>query len=46
MDYRIEAVIKILWKNLNNDISFEKMAETVNLNPSYFSVLFKQEAGV
>lgn len=46
MDYRIETVIKILQKNLNNDISLEKMAEIVNLNPGYFSALFKQEAGV
>ena len=46
MDYRIETVIKILQKNLNNDISLEKIAEIVNLNPSYLSALFKQEAGV
>jgi two-component system, response regulator YesN len=46
MDYRIEKVIKLLQKNLNNDISLEKMAEIVNLNPSYFSALFKQESGV
>jgi YesN/AraC family two-component response regulator len=46
MDYRIETVIKIIRKNLNNDISLEKMGEIVNLNPSYFSALFKQEAGV
>jgi len=46
MDYRIDAVIKILRKNLNSDISLEKMAENVDLNPCYFSVLFKQEVGV
>jgi two-component system, response regulator YesN len=46
MDYTIETVIKIIQKNLNNDISLEKMAEIVNLNPSYFSALFKQEVGV
>lgn len=46
MDYRIETVIKILQKNLNNDISLKKMAETVYLNPSYFSALFKQEVEV
>jgi len=46
LDYRIEAVIKILRKNLNNDISLKKMAEIVDLNSCYFSALFKQEVGV
>ena len=46
MDYRIETVIKIIQKNLNNDISLEKLVETVYLNPSYFSALFKQEVEI
>ncbi|WP_194287352.1 response regulator [Gracilibacillus oryzae] len=33
-------------KNYSNDISLEKVASIVKMNPSYFSILFKEEVGL
>jgi len=46
LDYRVEAIIGVLRKNLNNDISIKKISEITQLNPCYLSTLFKKESGV
>ncbi|WP_025027566.1 response regulator transcription factor [Caldalkalibacillus mannanilyticus] len=39
----IEVAKKFILENLESDVSLEKVAKKLGLNPSYFSQLFKQE---
>lgn len=41
----ISSAIEYIKKNCNRDLSLSEVADKVNLNPSYFSRLFKEEAG-
>lgn len=42
----IESVKKIMVQNYFKDFSLEQMSKYVNLNPTYFSELFKKETGM
>lgn len=41
----IGIAIRYIRENCNKDLSLSEVAEKVNLNPSYFSRLFKEETG-
>ncbi len=42
----IDSAVSYIKKNCRKDISLSDVAEHVNLNPSYLSRLFKEEAGI
>src|SRR5882724_11410133 len=42
---RIETVIDYILKNINNDISLQKLAEVANYSPFHLQKLFKQITG-
>jgi two-component system, response regulator YesN len=39
----VEKACKYLEKNLSNDLTLQEVAEYVGMNPTYFSLLFKEE---
>jgi len=45
-DYRISRVINYITAHYSEHITVKMMAEMVNLNPTYFGVLFKQTMGM
>jgi two-component system response regulator YesN len=44
-DYRIDLVKKYIDKHVGDDITLEGMADTVAMNPAYFSRFFKRHTG-
>lgn len=46
MNPAVKIAKKYIAENYQNNISMAGMAEMVNLNPVYFSMLFKREAGI
>jgi len=45
-DYRISRVINFITAHYSEHITVKMMADMVNLNPTYFGVLFKQTMGM
>jgi AraC-like DNA-binding protein len=45
-DYRISRVINFITAHYSEHITVKMMAEMVNLNPTYFGVLFRQTMGI
>jgi two-component system response regulator YesN len=45
MDRRVAGIIRLIDKNLDQDISLRKASRMANLSYTYFSVLFKKETG-
>lgn len=45
-DYRAEYACRYVLAHFHENINRDKMAETVNLSPGYFSNLFRQEVGM
>ena len=45
-DYRIELVKRYIDKHIGDSLSLESLAETVSMNPAYFSRFFKRHTGV
>jgi len=44
--YAIKKIKKFIVENIGADLSLEKLAAMVNVNPSYLSRLFKKECGI
>jgi Response regulator containing CheY-like receiver domain and AraC-type DNA-binding domain len=45
-DYRIELVKRHIDRHIGDNLSLESLAETVGMNPAYFSRFFKRHTGV
>jgi AraC-like DNA-binding protein len=45
-DYRISRIVNYIMAHYSEHITVKMMAEMVNLNPTYFGVLFRQTMGI